>query len=176
MKIILKNFIRFFLVFVLFFLFLNIYFFVFEDLENKDGKNRQWKEFYSINDWNLSKHFINDIDSDGKEDLVTINGCVFLSTLVDKDINFGSKCLNEVTTSVFAELGNSVGQKMWQNSSRSFIVKTNDNEWKVYNINGLKTEIFGFNKDYSIKKIDPTFRESIENIFYQISHLGLYLI
>lgn len=91
-----------------------IYFLFFKDTNKSYSLTQSYKEYYSVEDWNLSMHAIVDVDDDGTKDMLTFTNCAFLSTLSADKIPMEKRC-QETGMSVLAFPENTitVGQKLY---------------------------------------------------------------
>ncbi len=128
------------------FFLITIYLFVFKETSKSYSLVRSWKEYYSVEDWNLTMHAIVDVDNDGKKDMITFTNCVFLSSIAEEDIPSDKRC-KESGMSIIAFPDNtiSIGQKLfpqkpfrYQWLRKSYLVKTHQDVWKYYDMNGLQ--------------------------------------
>lgn len=145
---------------------------------------RTWKEYYSLEDWNLSQHALVDIDTDGKQDMVTFTNCAFLTSVTPDRIPKENQCV-EPTMSVinFADNSVTVGQKLAPSQPflfdwfrKSYLVKTDTDVWKFYEINGLQIRVYELGNNNLFTQKNPSLLDSIDLITYQASHLGVAFI
>ena len=137
------------------FLFITVYFFVFKETSKNYSLIQSWKEYHGVEDWNLAKHAIVDMDGDNKKDMVTFTNCAFLSSVAVKKIPSEKQC-KEPGMSTFAFRDNSVivGQKLipqkpfwYQFLRKSYLVKTHNDIWKFYDMNGFQLRTYELGKD-----------------------------
>ena len=130
-------------------------------------------------------HAILDLDNDGKKDIITFTNCAFLSSVAEESIPFNSRCEEpSMSVLVFRDNTTSVGQKLTSQKSfryqwlkKSYLVKTQDDVWKYYDMNGLQLRTYELGNDLLFKEVEPTFLDKIDVLTYQISHLGIvYLL
>lgn len=166
------------------FLFTTIYLLAVKETSKSYSLFQSWKEYYSLEDWNLTKHGITDIDEDGKEDMVTFTNCAFLSSVPAEIIPSDKQC-KAPGMSIIAFPDNSVyvGQQLssrkpfsYQWLRKSYLVKTNHNVWKFYDMNGLQLRTFELMENRLFKEVNPTFLDRIDAFTYQVSHLGVILL
>lgn len=166
------------------FLFITIYLFAIKETSKNYSLTQSWKEYYSLEDWNLSMHAIVDIDNDGQKDMVTFTNCAFLSSVPVENITSDKLC-EEPGISVIAFPDNitSVGQKLvsqklfkYQWFRKSYLVKTPSDIWKFYDMNGLQLRVYELGKDHLFTEVKPTFLDMVDLFTYQISHLGVVLL
>lgn len=166
------------------FLLVAIYFILVKDTAESYSLVQSWKEYYSVEDWNLSQNAVVDIDGDGKKDMITITHCAFLSTVKLEDIAVEDRC-EEPTMSVLAFRDNSVSvgqelvsQKPFQYSwlRKSYLVKTNEDVWKFYDMNGLQLRTFELGADHLFEEVNPTFLDKVDVFTYQLSNVGVILL
>lgn len=166
------------------FIFITIYLFVFKETGKSYSLTQSWKEYYSLKDWNLTMHAITDIDGDGKKDIITFTNCAFLSSISPKDVPIEKKC-QEPGMSIIAFPDNDifVGQNLISQTPfrynwlrKSYLVKTNYNKWKFYDMNGLQLRTYDLKDDHFFKEVNPTFLDRIDVLSYQLSHLGIALL
>lgn len=149
---------------------------------------QNWKKYYSVEDWDLRKHAIVDIDSDGETDMITIPGwsgepsahCAFLSATNLDDIAEENRCEQPGMTLIIAPNEQKIGQKLESAHSfrynwlrKSYLVKTQQDRWRFYDINGLQMRVFEKNELGIFEEVSPTFIDRIDTFTYQFSHLGI---
>jgi len=165
-------------------MFVTIYLFAFKETSKSYSLTQSWKEYYSLEDWNLTMHAITDIDGDGKKDMITFTNCAFLSSISPEAISTENEC-QEAGMSVIAFPDNSVsvGQKLISQKpfhydwlKKSYLVKTNNDIWKFYDMNGLQLRTYELGIDHLFKEVNPTFLDKIDVLIYQLSHLGIVLL
>ncbi len=165
------------------YLIISIYLFAFKDTSQSYSLTQTYKSYFGVEDWNLSKHAILDIDGDGIQDMITFTGCAFLSSVSEQSIPISKQC-TEPTMSpiVFPKNNNIVGQKL--NSSKpfhydwlrkSYLVKTQEDTWKFYDLNGFQIRTFELNKNNLFSETNPRFFDLIDVVSYQKEHLGIVL-
>jgi hypothetical protein len=166
------------------FLFTTVYFFAFKETSKSYSLIQSWKEYYSLEDWNLIMHAVTDVDGDGQKDIITFTNCAFLSAVPPEKIPSDKRC-NEPGMSIIAFPDNtvSVGQKIssknpfrYQWLKKSYLVKTNDGVWKFYDMNGLQLRTYELGRDNLFIEVNPTFLDRIDTFTYQLSHLGVVLL
>lgn len=170
---------------IIFLFFLKTMFVIFLEVMDKNFSNTQsWKEYYSLEDWNLSSHAIVDLDNDGKKDMVTFTNCAFLSTVSAEKIPIEKQCQEpDMSIIVFPDNTTSVGQKLFSQKPfhyqwlrKSYLVKTQNNVWKFYDMNGILLKTYELGKDNLFSEVKPTFLDIVDTLTYQLSHLGVVLI
>ena len=166
---------------VISFLLMTIYLFAFKETSKSYSLVQSWKEYYSLEDWNLTMHAITDIDGDGKKDMITFTNCAFLSSVSPEKIPSNMQC-QEPGMSIIAFPDNSVsvGQKLsskkpfgYQWLKKSYLVKANDSVWKFYDMNGLQLRTYELGGDHLFIEVNPTFLDRVDTFTYQLSHLGV---
>ena len=166
------------------FLFFTVYLLVFKETSKSYSFVQSWKEYYSLEDWNLTMHAITDIDGDNQKDMISFTNCAFLSSVPLEKIPSNSQC-QEPGMSVIAFPDNSVsvGQKLsskkpfrYQWLKKSYLVKTNDDIWKFYDMNGLQLRTYELDSDHLFVEVNPMFLDRIDTFSYQLSHLGVILL
>lgn len=165
-------------------IFITIYLFVFKETNKSYSLAQAWKEYYSLEDWNLTMHAITDIDGDGKKDVITFTNCAFLSSISPEQIAAENECQAPGMSSIaFPDNSVSVGQKLISQNpfnyewlKKSYLVKTNNDRWKFYDMNGLQLRTYELESDHLFKEVNPTFLDRIDVLTYQLSHLGVVLL
>ncbi len=156
----------------------------FADTTKSYTVTQTWKEYHSIEDWNLTKHARVDIDGDGKEDMITFTNCVFLSSVTPQDISSEQRC-EEPGMSIIAFPDNSVsiGQKLiskrpffYQWLRKSYLVKTLNDRWQFYHMNGLQLRKYELISNTYFEEITPSLFDRIDTLIYQFNHLGITLL
>ena len=165
--------------------FLKTMFVIFLEVTDKNFSITQsWKEYFSLEDWNLSGHAIVDVDNDGKKDMVTFTNCAFLSTISAEKIPIQKQCEEpSMSTIAFPDNATTVGQKLssqtpfhYQWLKKSYLVKTKNNVWKFYDMNGIFLRTYELGNDHLFTEVKPTFLDIIDTFAYQINHLGVTLL
>lgn len=172
-----------FSVFVIIFFFLSIYLFFIKDTSESYSLIQSWKEYYSLEDWNLTRHAIADIDGDGQNDMVTFTNCVFLSSVSEDKIVPENRCEEPgMSVIVFQDKNTLVGQKLtsqrpfrYQWLRKSYLVKTQQNIWKFYDINGFQIRVYELGKGKLFHEVRPSAFDITDTFIYQVSHLGITL-
>jgi len=143
---------------------------------------QSWNAYYSVEDWNLTKHAIIDMDGDGQKDMITSTNCAFLSSMSPEKIPSNKKCKEPRMSSIaFPDNSISVGQKLSptipvvgnQWLRKSYLVKTNDEVWKFYDISGLQLRTYELKNNNLFIEVMPTILDRIDTFTYQISHIGV---
>lgn len=172
------------LVLLIFFLFVFWYFYYFwiKDTGESYSFTQTWKEYHSLEDWNVPGHARADIDGDGKEDLFTFTNCVFLSSVLVNQIPEEKQC-KEPGMSVMV-FGNEdmTGQVIVSERSfgypglrKSYLVKTQSDVWKFYDMNGFQLRTFVLADNKLFKEEEPTLLDRVDVLSYQITHLPVLL-
>ena len=171
------------LYFGLFWLVLTAFLFFFGNTGESYSFTQKWAEYYSLEDWNISAHAITDIDQDGKNDIVTFTNCAFLSSVSVGMIPVEKRCeAPGMSGLVFMDDSVTVGQKLISKKPfvydwllKSYLTKSKDGVWKFYNMNGLQLRTFVMDKNLMFNESVPTYRDRIDVLTYQISHLGMMM-
>jgi len=71
---------------------ITVYNFGFKDTNDSYSLTQSYEKYYGIEDWNLSKHALIDLDGDGKQDMVTFTNCAFLTKTDELEIPEEMKC------------------------------------------------------------------------------------
>jgi len=129
-------------------------------------------------------HATTDLDGDGQKDMVTFTNCVFFSSVLPEKIPFNKQCREpEMSIISFPDNSVSVGQKLsskkpfrYQWLKKSYLVKTNDDIWKFYDMNGLQLRTYELYGDHLFREVNPTFLDRIDTFTYQLSHLGVVFL
>jgi hypothetical protein len=169
---------------IILFVVLTIYLLAIKPSNSSISFTQNWYKHYSLKDWDLTRHAITDIDGDGKDDMVTFTHCVFLSSLNPETIPQELKC--EAPGMVVIAFPNgevSIGHTLQPNQpfrynwlSKSYLVETMSNIWKVYDINGFQLRVYQLTPDLIFKEITPSILDRIDVVTYQVSHLGVFLV
>lgn len=158
--------------------------FAFEEANKSFSLVQSWKEYYSLEDWNLSMHAYTDIDGDNKKDMITLTNCAFLSTMSPDKIPLHKQCKEPGMSKIgFPDNSISVGQKLSPNEpfhyqwlKKSYLAKTEDNTWKFYDMNGLQQKVYELRENNLFEEVKPTLLDRIDATTYQTSHLGISLL
>jgi len=98
---------------VFLFLVITVYFLAFKETGKSYSLVQSWKEYYSVEDWNLANHAVTDLDNDGKKDMLTFTSCVFLSSVKPESIPSAKRCEKPgMSIIAFPDNTTSVGQKL----------------------------------------------------------------
>jgi hypothetical protein len=163
------------------FLFLTMYFIAFKDTGKSYSLVQTWKEYYGVEDWNLTKHAIADIDGDGKKDMVTFTNCAFLSSVTKNQIAPENRCMEPgISRIVFQDENERVGQKLtpskpffYQWLRKSYLVKTKSDIWKFYDMNGFQLRVYELDTNKLFHETQPTILDWIDTYTYEFSHMGI---
>lgn len=161
----------------------SIYLFAFKDTSKSYSLTQSYKSYFGVEDWNLSKHAIIDIDSDGTQDMITYTNCAFLSSVSEKSIPLEKQCIEPTMSSItFHDNNMLVGQRLISSKPfkynwlrKSYLVKTQEDIWKFYDLNGLQFRTFELDKNNLFIETNPSIFDSIDLIAYQSEHLGIML-
>lgn len=161
----------------------SIYLFAFKDTGKSYSLTQSYKSYFGVEDWNLSKHAIIDVDGDDMQDMITFTGCAFLSSVSEKSIPIEKQCMEPTMSPiVFPKNNNIIGQKLSSSKPfkynllrKSYLVKTLEDTWKFYDLNGLQIRTFELDKDNQFLETYPNLLDSIDLITYQGGHLGIML-
>lgn len=161
----------------------SIYLFAFKDTGKSYSLTQSYKSYFGIEDWNLSKHAITDIDGDGTQDMITFTGCSFLSSVPGPSMPVERRC-TEPTMSSIGFPGNYtiVGQKLtslkpfrYNWLRKSYLVKTNKDTWKFYDLNGLQIRTFELGQNKLFSETNPSLYDIVDLVTYQSEHLGIMI-
>ncbi|MFA5828176.1 MAG: hypothetical protein WC841_02325 [Candidatus Shapirobacteria bacterium] len=163
---------------------ITIYFFYFKSTSESYSLTQSWKEYYALDDWNLCLHAQTDIDGDGQKDIITCTSCAILSSVSPKNIPTNKQCQEPGMSSiVFPDNTTTIGQNLtsskpflYQWPKKSYFVKTQNNVWKHYEMNGLQLKTYELGENNLFIEVKPTISDIIDTFTYQISHLGLPLV
>lgn len=162
----------------------SIYFIFIKDTGSSYSIKQNYKSYYGLNDWNLSKHALVDIDGDGKQDMITYTNCGFLTATRELKIPESRKCVEPSMVGVgFPNEEKKVGQKLISDKpyrytllKKSFLVKTQNDIWKLYDTNGFQIRTYELRPDGLFYEISPSLRDRIDVIAYQAGHFGVLLV
>lgn len=101
-----------------------------------------YKEYFPLDNWNLPVHMMHrDLDGDGRNDLITVTGCAFFSSVRPEQIPAEKRC-EAPTISMIEENAYPVGQHIghinkkgnfvvdWEGYSFfAYMVRTNEEQW-----------------------------------------------
>lgn len=160
------------------------FYYLFVGENDKSYGSPRWREYFSVEDWNLPKHAITDIDGDGRNDLVTFTNCAFLSSIGAEKISKDRQCQEpEMAPLVFAGGEKMIGQALVSRRlfgydwlKKSHLVKTENGKWRFYEINGWQVRAFEMKDDGLFEEIEPSLTDKTDAAFYQIKHLGVMLL
>lgn len=168
---------------ILVFFITTIYLFAFKETSTSYSLVQSWKEYHSLEDWNLAMHAIADLDGDGKKDMITFTNCAFLSSVPSEKIPEDKHCKEPgMSALVFPDNSISVGQKLSSNPfnyqwlRKSYLVKTKNNMWKYYDMNGLQVRTYELRENSLFVEVEPTILDRFDIFTYQLSHLGVVLL
>lgn len=128
-------------------------------------------------------HAITDLDNDGKKDIITFTNCAFLSSVTAQSISSNKRCEESgMSIIAFPDNTTTVGQKLvsqkpfhYQWFRKSYLVKTHNDIWKFYDMNGLQLRTYELGKNHLFTEVKPTFLDRVDALTCQISHLGVVL-
>lgn len=168
---------------IIVYLFLSIYLFMFKDTSQSYSMTQTWAKYYSVDNWNIPTHAIVDIDEDGQNDMITFTNCAFLSSITKDQIPKDRQCSEtNMSPLVFQDNDEIVGQKLFgQKQSKtlllhqSYLVKTQNNIWKFYDINGFQLRVYESGTNKLFYEIKPSLLDYTDTFTYQFAHLGIAL-
>lgn len=163
---------------------ITIFFLSIKDTSASYSLFQHWKEYYSVEDWNMTMHAVTDIDGDGKNDVIVFSNCAFLSSVNQMQIPENQRCMEPSMAGItFPERPDIVGQRLGQNSTlffnwmrKSYLVKTQRDEWRYYDMNGFRLRVFRLRADNLFEQVIPTPIDWLDLLTYQLSHVGVGLI
>lgn len=161
----------------------SIYLFAVKDTSKSYSLTQSYKSYFGVEDWNLSKHAVLDVDGDDIQDMITFTGCAFLSRVSKQNIPIEKQCVEPTMSSiVFPKNSNIVGQKISSSKPfrynwlrKSYLVKTQEDIWKFYDLSGLQVRTFELDKNNLFIETNPRIFDLIDLITYQSEHLGIML-
>lgn len=172
----------------LFFLFLittTIYYYFYSspNLGHSFIQQNERQEYYSLLTWNTPNAVQVDLDGDGVQDLVTLDLCVFISSLSSIQIPGGLQCAEPATSRVvFPDRDSMIGQKIsprvpfrFEWLRYSYLVRDWNDTWYLYDINGLEIRKYELLATGLFEEVNPTRLDRIDVVTYQITHLGVAL-
>lgn len=160
---------------------LSVYLFFFKDTNQSYSLTQTWNEYYNVEDWNLASHAITDIDGDGQKDMVTFTNCAFLSSVSKDQISPENRCVEpNMSIIVFQDKNDFTGQKLfprypfiYQWLHKSYLVKTQNDKWRFYDMNGLQLKVYALGNNKLFHEIQPSTADQIDMLAYQFGHLGI---
>lgn len=169
------------LVFAVLYLIVSLHFLVSKDTGNSYSLIQTWKEYHSLNNWNLPTHAILDIDNDGTDDLISYTGCAHISSVNDDFVPVENQCDESEFTFPFIEEDNTLGQIIRQDNNnfflrKSYLVRTQENDWKVYDISAMKMKIWQLDNTNMFVEVDPTIKDRIDHTTFITTNFGTELI
>ncbi len=161
----------------------SIYYLAFKQTSSNYSFTQKYNSYFGLEDWNLTKHVSVDLDSDDIKDMVTFTNCAFLSSVSEDKVPREKQCREpEMSIIGFSDGDVSVGQNLisakpfrYNWLRKSYLVQTQSNVWKFYDINGLQVRTYELGKGQLFNEINPTILDKIDVFVYQISHFGIVL-
>lgn len=164
------------IIFIVYFVLLNVLSFFIDDKNTSHSKTQTWKSYYSLYDWNLPTTTKGDYDQDGKEDYIGWESCAYISSVNPSLIPTERQCRVNGSFIDLDPKQTYIGQQIG-GGRFTFIVKTQNNKWRHYSYGGLlQVGITEMNEDGLFKLVSPTVLDYIDNLGYFFSHaLLMYL-
>jgi len=161
-----------------------VYNFGFKDTSASYSLTQSYEKYYSIEDWNLSKHALLDIDGDGKQDMITFTNCAFLTSTKESNVPEEMKCTEPGMSAIgFPKGDKNVGQLLVSKNQfkytllrKSYLTQNTNNKWKFYDLNGFQVRTFELGSEGLFHETMPTLSDKIDAIYYQSSHFGVMII
>lgn len=145
----------------------NISSFFFVELDQFNVFHR-YQEVYSLEDWNLPHTVRIDMDDDGKKDIITFYGCIFISSVDSRKIPQSNICYDNQV-----EKGKTKGYQIPQ-SSKIFVnsyVGKKDNSWNIIVNDITDTKLYEITSKGDVIEKDPPLSLKIDSFLYTISHI-----
>jgi len=146
---------------------------------------QNWKQYYSLENWNYPHYRIIDIDNDGKNDFIETSGCVFLSSVKSDAIDTNSQCsysrhltLVGVSNGTLKKGQYAVNKKKLSELrvlTVSYLTQTFNGTWKLYYSTGFNISVFQLEKNGLFREQNPTLWDIIDAYTYQLAHLGIVI-
>lgn len=93
---------------------------------------KQFSEVKAIDNWNISYGSTQgDFDNDGKKDLVTREGCAYLTKVNINNMPVTSQCTDIYTTDMYKGQFPQVGQSFNFSSNYTYVARQNDGSWII---------------------------------------------
>lgn len=171
------------IIFILYAL-ITVYNFGFKDTNDSYSLTQSYEKYYGIEDWNLRKHALVDIDSDGKQDMITFTNCAFLTKTNELEIPEEMKCTEPGMSPIgFPGGDKNVGQLLVSKNQfkytllrKSYLTLNTNNIWKFYDLNGFQVRTFELGSEDLFHETKPTISDKIDAIYYQSTHFGVMII
>ncbi|MFH2032486.1 MAG: hypothetical protein ABIJ40_17960 [Bacteroidota bacterium] len=157
-----------------------VYNFFIKDTRTSYSITTKWKEYFSLDDWNIASHATVDLDNDGIDDIVTFTGCSFLSSLPADKIPKQQQCKEPEMSLIVFPNEEKVGQLIIRPTHnwlfKNFLVLTANNKWQYYAYDGFKLVKMQFNADRLFEVIQPSLADYFDLYWYQLTHVGVILL
>lgn len=160
---------------------LSQYFTWFRSTSGSYSYTQKWNEYHSVEDWDMSRHAVTDIDGDGQKDMITLmDSCAYLSSIPAEQIPDDRECKQPgMTRFVFGDR-EIVGQRLktahpyrYNWLMKSYLVRTIQQKWRFVEINGLQVRVFELQTNGIFQEVAPTFADRVDTVTYQVTHLGV---
>ncbi len=163
---------------------MTVYNLVFKDTGESYSLTQSYKNYYGIEDWNLSKHALVDIDGDAKKDMITFTNCAFLTKTNELEIPEEMRCIEPGMSPIgFPNGDKNVGQLLVSKNQfkyillrKSYLTQGIDNIWKFHDSNGFQVRTFELGSEGLFHETTPTLSDRIDAIYYQSTHFGVMVI
>ncbi len=163
---------------------ITVYNFDFKDTGESYSLTQSYEKYYGIEDWNLSKHALVDMDSDGIQDMITFTNCAFLTKTNESEIPEEMKCTEPGMSPIgFPNGDNNVGQLLVSKNQfkytllrKSYLTQSTNNKWKFYDLNGFQVKTFELGSEGLFHETKSTISDKIDAIYYQSTHFGVMMI
>ena len=169
----------------LIYFFVSIYYWSLKPTDESYSFEQNWKQYYSLKDWNYPHYRIIDIDNDGKNDFIETSGCIFLSSIKNNVINKNSQCpytrqltLVGVSNDTLKKGQFAVNEKKLSKPrvlTVSYLTQTFNGTWKLYYSTGFNISVFQLEKNGLFREQNPTLWDIIDAYTYQLVHLGIVI-
>lgn len=167
-------------IFILCFIITGLYNFFIKDTHTSYSITTKWKQYFSLDDWNIASHATVDLDNDGIDDMVTFTGCSFLSSLPADKIPKLQQCKEPEMSLIVFPNEEKVGQLIIRPTHnwlfKNFLVLTANNKWQYYAYDGLKLVKMQFNSNKLFENVQPNMADYIDLYWYQLTHVGVILL
>lgn len=166
--------------FVLFVVFvLNIITLFNDNTQVSSSITQKWKQYDSLDDWDMPSHAVLDIDGDGQMDEITFGNCAYLSTVKDATIPKEQRCSQPESIINPTINRNKMGQSIFSMNGytdKTFLVLTKSEKWRVYSYNWFFPSVVELGPNNLFLKATPSFLDIVDSVYYGASHIFVPVI
>lgn len=153
---------------------------------------QRFEKYNSLENWDTRRHMTDqDIDGDGKRDLISFTGCVVLSSITPAMIPEDKQCTADYIVQMAGLPNGSTGQKYTSDPSKelelsnrpalieySYAGKVRDEKWRIYSKEqNAPLRMYQFNNENILEEKPVPWQAKVDyTVFYEIGKILFFII